>query len=109
MARDKHPNDLPYELARMTPDQVEAILDFYVGLGLPALRGRQARGRAQQAAAFAKPESAARDLRLRNLAVDEALLSEAVWRTAWPAERHVIEVESWLDGAQPDLAPADRG
>jgi hypothetical protein len=87
--------DQPADLTQLAAEQVEAWLDFYVDLGLSALRRRQALCHAAQVGAYARPESAARSLALRNLAVEEALLAEAVWRTAWPDERHVIDVRRW--------------
>jgi len=87
---------LPRELALMTPAQVDAVLYFYGQLGLPELRGRQGLIRKQQAAALAMPEGKAKNRAFSNLAVDEHLLAEAVWRSQWPDEPHSIDVSRWL-------------
>ena len=84
--------DLPQELAQMTPEQVESVLAFYGGLPLEELRKRQDIVRSQQAKMFPRPRSAMNRIGLSNLAIDDLLLAEAVFRSQWPAEAHTIDV-----------------
>jgi hypothetical protein len=86
---------IPQELAAMTPAQVEEVLAFYGGLGIAELRDRQNLVRAQQAKAFAMTDGYAKTRATSNLAVDEALLAEAVFRSTWPDERHAIDISRW--------------
>jgi hypothetical protein len=81
--------DLPRDLARMTPAQVEQVIAFYVSLPLANLRSRQRIAEQQRAGADVRRHAEG----IRNLQINMDLLAEAVFRQTWPEEpQHTIDI-----------------
>lgn len=85
---------LPRELAKMTPPQVEKVIESYVALPLDELRRRQAQANTEVLAAF--ETSVGGDLAasraIANAQITVELLAEAVGRQTWPDFRHSIDL-----------------
>ena len=91
------PTNLPQQLARMTPEQVESVLAYLGSLSLKKLRERQALDDAQIKRAWALSEGEIRKTTLANLQIDQELIAEAISRQHFPdVPQRTIEVSRWL-------------
>lgn len=92
-----NPTGLPRQLARMSPEQVESVLDYLGSLPLAKLRARQALDNEQIERAWALPKGEIRDTALANLQIDQELIAEAIGRQQFSDwGRRTIEVSRWL-------------
>jgi len=90
------PKNLPRELARMTPAQVESVLAYFVTLPISELRFRQVLDNEKIGRAFAMPDGEVRTTALNNLQIDQELLAEAVHRQTFSPHHRTIDVSRWL-------------
>jgi hypothetical protein len=90
------PVNLPRQLARMTPEQVEAVIEYLMTLPLSELRARQALDDRQIERAWASPARVP-GITIENLQIDQELVAEAISRQHFTEQpRRTIDVSRWL-------------